>query len=84
MGRYRFRKVEPLSDMPPITAPIEPEPSSVPVRAMAAVVFTKGGGLELRLHGCSPEDLAVIERVELVPWFHVEPEIIRNLRLAEQ
>lgn len=72
-----------MNDMPPIVAKLDgPEsgPRPAPVRAMAAIVFRKGGGLELRpLQGCTAEEIAVIERVELVPWFHVEPEVIRNL-----
>jgi hypothetical protein len=31
VGRYRFRrKVEPLTDMPPVVAQIEPEPGLIP------------------------------------------------------
>jgi hypothetical protein len=58
MGRYKFRlKGRNTVDMPAIVEPIEPEPSGMrPI--MAAVVFTEGGGFELRpLQGCSAEDV---------------------------
>jgi hypothetical protein len=64
MGRYRFRgKVEPLTDMPPIVAKLD-GPELGPRPAPGRVMAAT---------------FAVIERVELVPWFHVEPEVIRNL-----
>jgi Transposase IS116/IS110/IS902 family len=76
MGRYKFRlKGRNEMDMPAIVEPIEPDPAP-PVRAMAAICFTKNGGLELRaVPGSSVEEIAAIERIELVQWFYTEPAI---------
>jgi hypothetical protein len=44
--------------------------TDTPTPIMAAVVFTEGGGFELRpLQGCTAEDVATLARISLVPWF---------------
>jgi hypothetical protein len=69
VGRYRFRrKVEPLTDMPPIVAQIEPEPGLIP-----AVVIVLPGRI-LALHpaeNATEEERWIIGRIALAQFLKV-------------
>ena len=72
VGRYRFRrKVEPLTDMPPIVAQIEPEPGLIP----AIVTVLPGRILALRpTANATEEERRIIGRIALAQFLKVLPE----------
>jgi hypothetical protein len=70
-GPFRLRKVEPLTDMPPIVAQIEPEPGLIP----AVVTVLPGRILALRpTENATEEERRIIGRIALAQFLKVLPE----------